>query len=121
MQTFQNIISTPVSPSEPTEYHKYRSLPFHINKIDNGLRRSTTEDTAIYGYQNKPDDNGGDGLYQSNNASDGIYHIPFIDSNNYMKTNIMHTQLYGDKGKPHSVLLLIYSSCNSDVNKVLFL
>ena len=83
------------------------------------MRRSRTENSAIYGYQNKPDDN--DGVYQTNNEPEGIYHIPFIDSNNYMKTNIMHTQLYGDKGKPHSVLLLIYSSCNSDVNKVLFL
>jgi len=92
----QNILYSPVSASEPTEYHKYRSLPFHINKLDNGLRRSTTEDSAIYGYQNKPDDN--DGVYQTNNEPEGIYHIPFIDSNNYMRTNILHTQLYGDRG-----------------------
>ena len=93
---FQNILYSPVSASEPAEYHKYRSLPFHINKLDNGLRRSTTEDSAIYGYQNKPDDN--DGVYQTNNEPEGIYHIPFIDSNNYMRTNILHTQLYGDRG-----------------------
>ena len=65
------------------------------------MRRSTTESSAIYGYQNKTDDNciyhfnnGPDGIYQSNNEPDGIYHIPVIDSNNY----IMHTKLYGDQG-----------------------
>ena len=94
----QNILYSPVSATEPAEYHQYRSLPFHINKLDNGLRRSTTEDSAIYGYRNRPDDNESDGVYQTNNESDGIYHIPFIDTNNYMRTNILHTQLYGDKG-----------------------
>ena len=73
------------------------------------MRRSRTEHTAIYGYQNQPDDNGiyhinngTDGLYQSNNVTEGIYHIPddFIDSNNYMHhNNILHTKLYGEKGK----------------------
>ena len=73
------------------------------------MRRSRTENTAIYGYQNQPDDNGiyhinngTDGVYQSNNVTDGIYHIPddFIDSNNYMHhNNILHTKLYGEKGK----------------------
>ena len=73
------------------------------------MRRSRTEHTAIYGYQNQPDDNGiyhinngTDGVYQSNNVTEGIYHIPddFIDSNNYMHhNNILHTKLYGEKGK----------------------
>ena len=81
------------------------------------MRRSRTENSAIYGYQNQPDDNGiyhinngPDGLYQSNNVTDGIYHIPddFIDSNNYMHhNNILHTKLYGEKGKVTLVLLLL--------------
>ena len=79
------------------------------------MRRSRTENTAIYGYQNKADDNGiyhinngTDGLYQSNNVTEGIYHIPddFIDSNNYTHHNsILHTKLYGDKGKYLSGLI----------------
>ena len=80
------------------------------------MRRSRTENTAIYGYQNKPDDNGiyhinngTDGVYQSNNVTDGIYHIPddFIDSNNYMNhNNILHTKLYGEQGKVCSEYLV---------------
>ena len=83
------------------------------------MRRSRTENTAIYGYQNKPDDNGiyhinngTDGVYQSNNVTDGIYHIPddFIDSNNYMHhNNILHTKLYGEKGKVCSEYLFLFS------------
>ena len=78
------------------------------------MRRSRTENTAIYGYQNQPDDNGiyhinngTDGVYQSNNVTDGIYHIPddFIDSNNYMHhNNILHTKLYGEKGRSASAM-----------------
>ena len=80
------------------------------------MRRSRTENSAIYGYQNKPDDNGiyhinngTDGLYQSNNVTEGIYHIPddFIDSNNYMHhNNILHTKLYGEKGRGCSQYLV---------------
>ena len=92
------------------------------------MRRSRTENTAIYGYQNKPDDNGiyhinngTDGVYQSNNVTEGIYHIPddFIDSNNYMHhNNILHTKLYGEKGNKLSIFGATFTVSFSFCSKI---
>ena len=100
---FQNLIYAPVSEGSPlSEYSQNNHYSQQPHKNVTKLAGD-----QIHG-QTRVNDN----LETDNNV---IYRIPedYIDTNNYMKhNNILHTELYGDRGKemPPSMWDLILNS-----------